>query len=1393
MFKELKIMKTNILANNTNMKTYLKYFCAVLLVIGTCAHAWGQAPSLEILEQVNIDASDFTGYYSPGANTASVGVVSVTTSSCYKNSCSGSPYIRLTSGSTMTLSASDGVITQVHFSPMTTAGCSGNGMDGKFSANSGSINQVTWTHATGVSSVIFTATSTADFRNFTVTIKHTSGTCPFTFPSSISMTVASGDVEEETVNITGTTGYSVQTAGLSNYDLGGGSDDSELSNYYGIPTTISVLGEVPGTYYGTFDVDYQRLTPYSYYSISIPITVTVTGCADISGQTVTVNTVPAPTYNCSTEKWETTVSWNAVPGASRYGLQLQVYDGGWTNSGAAVYVSAPTTSYTYTNLTSGNRYHVGVAAQNQSCVPNTNTSPTTSSEFNTTCPAITDLSASLTGVLSTSANMSWSATPGVCTTTYSVWVSPNSDYSSPVWTQTTSTNTSHSLTGLSSNTTYYVKITAFNECGNSQTRAGTFTTSKALEDYRYACIDIELVHTDAATDDTPIKITSAAGQSIKGIRTLTLTVDGGTVNAAKNVTLSGTDLLFYKTDGTQITGSVLQTDAYGDLAATTIVVAYAPSAYVSESFATPEIFVNCDGSTIGFSSLVTARCLPDNFVIASKIGNFWYALPANITSSSSNTSGIPIAVDNVSDPSSATGPANLLDYGLRNVASSRYAANGSNLVFTERLTPATADNQKTLYNGSTTSIQVDAMYKGYHNTNPTKYEWIAATSDLKDYTLTSASESRTISLNTKGVWGTLNSDKAYSGQVRLLPLTEITDMEVEVMEWGTSSMALRFAGDVPDAVDITLGANSWTNKALTNITSGGTSDLYSVSGLTLTGDNCTLMTIKDHDNPSVAALIHKPILVNGTDATSGGYKTALTDAVCEGCDVVILNGGKLTANQTKATHTSFANIYVYPGGKLVLDGYSLGVKQQVYVRGGYSWLNTSTYALPEVYLNGNINFNGSNNIIYDYYIHNYQYYQFCLPYTVPLANVTDEAGVDNFPVWVKHYNGALRAADASATSWDWYNGDNFNAGIGYIIAARPRQVGNIANRPLSIIRFPLGNTAFNGSGEEGSPSASRSVETTAHGIDEYAAGTVTANNVGWNFVGNPYMATWQAPAGGIGHRQLVKDPDEEHWNGSYKWVDAAAKYITIMSAESGSDYAQYTSANIELSPFFPFFYQETSAGGTGTLTFTVGSRQKKVPAYIRADNAPREAFVQIDIEGFGSTDQTGLYVSDKYSNDLDFDDMEKMFGSSTAKPKIWLMHESTRMAFEAVTEERAAGATPLGYRAPQEDTYMLAVNVESSQLEEVKAVLLTDNVEGVTDYDLLLSAYEFTSDPFTYNDTRFTIRIVLKDANQGSMTGLDEVDVNSEHPQKFLYRDKIYILRGGVIYDATGKQVQINK
>ena len=245
-----------------------------------------------------------------------------------------------------------------------------------------------------------------------------------------------------------------------------------------------------------------------------------------------------------------------------------------------------------------------------------------------------------------------------------------------------------------------------------------------------------------------------------------------------------------------------------------------------------------------------------------------------------------------------------------------------------------------------------------------------------------------------------------------------------------------------------------------------------------------------------------------------------------------------------------------------------------------------------------------------------------------------------------------------------------------------------------------------------------------------------------------------------------------------------------MSPEDGTDYDQYVVSTTELKPFFPFYIQETEA--SGTLNFAASTRLKKAPAMLRADKEPREAFVQINIECDEAIDQTGMFVSDRYSDELDLDDYEKMFGRSTEKPKIWLMHEGTRMAFEAVTEERAANATPLGYRAPQEGEYTLSIDADASKYAGVAAVYLNDNVEGVTDYDLLLNEYVFTSNPYTFNDTRFTVRIELKDEDEVA-TGIEPTGGgDKDRPLKFLYRDKMYILRNGVIYDATGKKVSNN-
>lgn len=895
-----------------------------------------------------------------------------------------------------------------------------------------------------------------------------------------------------------------------------------------------------------------------------------------------------------------------------------------------------------------------------------------------------------------------------------------------------------------------------------------------------------------------VKVTSTATKSVKA--KTALTVSASNISTANlTVTSDNSAFKFSLTSNGTYTASVNIPVVSNKVGVTPIYMEYTPTA-TSDGIEGAIVTVS-DGAGTPTSVSTTAgdvqgRHLPAQFVIAARAGNEWVALTAKI-SKMSTQDAIPIKVDNTTTPTKASVALNTCEYSLLGLpnTNSRYATNGTAVHLYSNQT------SKVLNATKSTSIKT-AINTGANATNAANsdsclfYEWKLLSEDLVHYTVTNSNtlaglaSNRVLGYSTgSGKWGMYTSANANQ-DIFLLPIDEVlTDLDLEVMEWSTTGMALRFGGAAPSSIKVTLGGETSAAKSLTNLSS---SDIYTVSGLDLTTNNCEVMQITDGSDPSKGTLVRKPILVSSA-VNGSAYTTSPGRDICENCDIIILSNGKLTANENKASndHVNFANIYIYPGGKLVLDAQSLGVKQQVYVRGGYSWLNTSTYALPELYLNGNINFNGSSGIIYDYYIQPYKYYQCALPYNSELAKITDEAGVDDFPSWLKHYDGSLRAANASATSWAWYNGDVVEtktvipAGKGFIIAARPRQVTKVMNRPLAIIRFPLGNSAYNGAGE-----AEKSVSTTAHGIAGYNAGTVTANNVGWNLIGNPYMATWK---GDIGHKQLEKDPDAEHWNGSYHWADAATKYITVMEPEDGTDYDQYVASTKELKPFFPFFFQETAGGGSGTVTFTLGNRMKKAPAYMRAGSEVREAFVQIDYTNGVSQDQTGVYVGNKYSDDLDFDDYEKMFGSQTTKPKVWLMHESTRMAFEAMSEERAAGSVPMGYRAPETDEFTFSIS-EYSNLENVESVLLDDNEAGIYNFNLLNSDYTFSSENVLFNDTRFVIRIVMKDENTGGTTGTENIDLRSEETQKFIYHDKMYILRNGVLYDATGKRVkEINK
>ena len=1422
-------MKTNILAINTNIKnvvnrtfmvkkTYFKYLCAVLILIGTSAHAWGQTPSLSIMERVTIEASDFTNYNPGGANGATVGVVEITTTANYKNTCGSKTYISMSSSSTMTVTASSGKITKISFSPQSSnSNCpaaSGTAGAGHISVNKGSWNDnQIWTSSTdaGEESVTFTANNVADFNDLTVTLVHTSVTCPFTFPTSISFSVASGDDHTENVAISGTTGYTWYGSALADDDLGGSSSTSELSAASSSSASIYVLGDVPGTYYSTLDIEYSRYTPYSYYEISIPVTVTVTGCADISDEDITFHD-GTPAFNCSTGKWEVTTSWDAVPGATRYGVALIEYNPSTSKYDiTAVAASYQTgTSKTYTVLESNKRYKVAVQAQNEDCIPDGKSKNVTtlqgSSRIETTCASVT--APTVTAVpLSHTANVSWSSASTTCDNTYTVSITKHSNGAS-VYSQTTNATTNVALgtpTPLESNTRYDVSVTAQNGCGSVSTTTNTyFTTAKELVDYRYACIEIDLDPTDGTSN--PLLITSAAGQKVKAIRTLTLSVDGGTVNANKDVTLTGDNLLFYKSDGTLITGSALQTNASGDLAATPIYVAYNPTAYVDENWVQPTITVSCDGNNIGFDNLVHARCLPDNFVIASKLGDHWYALTANCASSGTYT-GVLITVDNDSDPSSATAPIET-KWGMREVASTRYAANGTNMTFTEKLTTETANDQKTLYNGSSTAIQVYAQYNGYTITNPDRYEWTPTTNNLRDYTLTSADggNERPICLSTSGSFGTYSSGKAYDGKVRLLPATFEDPAEMQVIEWKANSVVVMYKGS---GVSATTQVGSNTESSAQTLTAKkidhGVFELTTNQVLTSNTNKLLTITIFNGSAGTVGSkIVIIPAIVSGeknADALVADVSTATTT------DLVVLDGATLSAVATKYTYN---NITVYPGGKLVIgSGKRLGMASLT-LRGGSSWgAATYEHKYPQFVVNNTASgaFSNTSAVInYDYVTTKDQYYSFVLPYASNTKSI-------KYPLDI--YGSAVSASNTGSFEFQYYDGAARAAGgTGWAVLAEDPSTGAVlvAGKGYTFLGMPKKVDAYDGTDDSHANSRQRygihripmsvSAATVQAGETNSSPGKSTPISVtladknnasGWVLVGNPFMDDIT----GLDNDDIqvgnLIHSDTNPWDGKWRWNPESSQRFVVIPGPDGTTYESEEVSTAELPAFKNFFVQIKSSSVT-SLVIPASSRNDAALAPARfKTQAEKDIRLAVDLVGTTRSDKVDLLINDAYSAGFDEDaDFTKMMNGTNFN--LYGVYPEDYLSFIAVDKTTAAGSIAIGYQVPEGGEYTLQLSDRAYVMTDaIEALYVTDHeVSPEVTTDLLDGPYNFTVNQAETNNTRFTVSIRLAPQTPTDIGNVPSEGMNADNakPQKFIYHDKMFILRNGVIYDATGKQVK---
>ena len=939
----------------------------------------------------------------------------------------------------------------------------------------------------------------------------------------------------------------------------------------------------------------------------------------------------------------------------------------------------------------------------------------------------------------------------------------------------------------------------------------------------FSCSELTLTP-HLVTPSTPIFITSVANKKVRSQDYITITGSGLTPNTP--LTFPGLNSKF---EVLTATGGTISTDANGEIDDVNAYIFYTPAADATTDGLDQMsgITVSVGGAKPKTASLVQniiGRHLPTTgYVIAGKKDGKWWAMPSNMASTT-NPKPSEIAVDDFNNPSVAyTATSNI--YGLEGPTTSGSGnnistGNGQCIRLTMSIDDGTLDpHAAPLFGSATGTTTIGKSGNSQASSHLSEGWWWALTqintsiSNPQDakYTIKCANNTSTLSLRDNAGdpdWGLFASGVE---QLRLIPASDIPFAEAYFIEWGQHGGVIEVDAQGVDATSVIAHLGEATSSAITlsqTGTSGGKSSKYNYTvnfgdgiDFAASTSNGAMLTLEWKNGEMVKAISN--IVVPKIIASSDTMKSIMSGDAQWETEVHVLPDVTLTANagDFESNDVMIKQLEIYPGATVVVTKGAAGsgtlkVKTLVLRNGWTCASGTRKYDVARLYITPSTASLAKNAVVdvwyMDWYIDYDQYYPIAVPWKVAVnsSNIVHRytSNTATFgpsgSIRLRYYDGEQRATSGQSMigqNWKDYgkSGNEYLPGYlepskGYSFSAkRP------SGKAFSIVRMTLGipSNDWTALGEQGEVSGTHKDQVSVTG---WGKGTADWYAMGWNFIGNPYMCTFNGDDDGISGKLELQ-------NGG------SIKYATIPSIDF-SNYDQVAIADADLKPARGFFIQANNAEAQN-ITFNASKIVDPTPAparYMTQTEAipEQEAYVRLSYEG--GKDQMGLIIGEDYTEAYEVNaDLAKVLGDA-GFVKTYMQYGGMDMAYVAINEMLAKEWIPVTVILPTAGEYTYSL-MSSSEVEHLEGVYLIDYANENKVTNLINENYVFTAQAGTISN-RFAINAIVGERETPTDIDVVGADKNGDAPIKFIYRDKVYIWHHGNIYDATGKKVrEINK